>query len=46
VAAGTVIGTGGSAALNQIAGGVPTAGGQISSTFEPRIVQFGLKVLF
>jgi hypothetical protein len=46
VAVGTVIGTGGSAALNQIAGGVPTAGGQISSTFEPRIVQFGLKVLF
>jgi hypothetical protein len=27
-------------------GGSPTSGGQINSTFEPRIIQFGLKVLF
>jgi Carboxypeptidase regulatory-like domain/TonB-dependent Receptor Plug Domain len=27
-------------------GGSPTSGGVISSTFEPRIVQFGLKVLY
>jgi hypothetical protein len=27
-------------------GGVPTSGGVISSTFEPRIVQFGLKVIY
>ncbi len=27
-------------------GGAPTSGGQITSTFTPRIVQFGLKVMF
>lgn len=27
-------------------GGTPSTGGQISSTFEPRIVQFGLKILY
>lgn len=27
-------------------GGSPSTGGQISSTFEPRIVQFGLKILY
>ena len=26
--------------------GSPTGGGQISSTFEPRILQFGLKILY
>ena len=39
-------GTGASVPLASITGGVPTGGGQITSTFEPRIVQFGLKVLF
>jgi hypothetical protein len=27
-------------------GGTPTSGGQITSTFEPRIIQFGLKILY
>jgi Carboxypeptidase regulatory-like domain/TonB-dependent Receptor Plug Domain len=27
-------------------GAVPSAGGQITSTFEPRIIQFGLKILY
>ena len=40
------IGTGGSVALGNIVGGVPTGGGQVTSTFEPRIIQFGLKVLY
>ena len=40
------VGTGGSVALGNIVGGVPNGGGQISSTFEPRIIQFGLKVLY
>jgi len=29
-----------------ITGGVPSGGGQVTSTFEPRIVQFGLKILY
>jgi outer membrane receptor protein involved in Fe transport len=41
-----VLGTGGTAGVGQISGGVPTGGGQISSTFEPRILQFGLKVVY
>jgi hypothetical protein len=40
------LGVGATPALDAIAGGVPTSGGQISSTFEPRIVQFGIKVLY
>jgi hypothetical protein len=32
--------------VSAITGGVPSSGGQISSTFEPRIVQFGLKILY
>jgi hypothetical protein len=32
--------------LAQITGGTPTAGGQVTSTFEPRIVQFGVKILY
>jgi Carboxypeptidase regulatory-like domain/TonB-dependent Receptor Plug Domain len=31
---------------NITSSGTPTSGGVISSTFEPRIVQFGLKVMF
>ncbi len=40
------LGVGGTPALSAITGGVPTSGGQISSTFEPRIVQFALKILY
>ena len=40
------LGVGATPLLNQITGGVPTSGGQISATFEPRIVQFGLKILY
>jgi hypothetical protein len=49
---GTVIGVGGSATLSQLTpgtgtgSGVPTGGGQITSTFEPRIIQFGVKILY
>jgi hypothetical protein len=39
-------GTGGIVPTSGITGGVPNGGGQISSTFEPRIIQFGLKVLY
>jgi hypothetical protein len=38
--------TGASLPLSEITGGVPTGGGQITSTFEPRILQFGLKVIY
>jgi hypothetical protein len=41
-----ILGVGATPALNAITGGVPTSGGQISSTFEPRIVQFALKILY
>ena len=40
------VGTGGTVALGNIAGGVPNGGGQITSTFEPRIIQFGLKIIY
>ncbi|MGB6130487.1 MAG: TonB-dependent receptor [Acidobacteriaceae bacterium] len=40
------LGTGATPTLSAISGGVPTSGGQISSTFEPRIIQFGLKLLY
>jgi len=40
------LGVGSTPELSAISGGVPTSGGQISSTFEPRILQFGLKLLF
>jgi hypothetical protein len=40
------LGTGSTPGLSSITGGVPNGGGQISSTFEPRIVQFGLKVIY
>jgi hypothetical protein len=32
--------------LSDITGGVPNGGGQINSTFEPRVIQFGLKILY
>jgi hypothetical protein len=38
--------TGATPSLSQITGGVPTSGGQISSTFEPRILQFALKIIY
>jgi len=40
------LGVGGTPQLSAITGGVPSSGGQISSTFEPRILQFGLKILY
>jgi hypothetical protein len=42
----SIIGTGGTAPLGSIAGGNPTSGGQVTSTFTPRVIQFGLKVSF
>jgi hypothetical protein len=42
----STLGTGASAALGQITGGVPTGGGQITSTFQPRVLQFGLKIIY
>jgi hypothetical protein len=39
-------GTGGTIPLGSVVGGVPNGGGQITSTFEPRIIQFGLKILY
>jgi hypothetical protein len=42
-----IVGTGGSVPTASIVGGTLGANtGQISSTFEPRIIQFGLKVMF
>jgi len=35
-----------SSGLGGTLGGAPTSGGTITSTFEPRIIQFGLKVLY
>jgi len=46
IVAGTALGTGGTPALSQITGGNPTGGGQITSTFEPRILQFALKLIY
>lgn len=40
------LGTGATPTLAQITGGVPTSGGQITSTFQPRIIQFGLKLIY
>jgi len=40
------LGVGATPTLGAISGGVPTGGGQISSTFEPRILQFALKILY
>jgi hypothetical protein len=38
--------TGASVPESAITGGVPSGGGQATSTFEPRIIQFGLKILY
>lgn len=47
VAAGQTFGTGGTVPLGSILGGSPNPNtGQISSTFEPRVIQFGLKILY
>jgi Carboxypeptidase regulatory-like domain/TonB dependent receptor/TonB-dependent Receptor Plug Domain len=46
LAAGTTLGTGAIAPAGAIVGGIPNGGGQITSTFEPRILQFGLKVIY
>ena len=47
-AAGETVGIGGIVPSTGIATGtgVPNSGGQITSTFEPRIIQFGLKILY
>jgi hypothetical protein len=42
----STLGTGATPGLGAITGGVPSSGGQISSTWEPRILQFGLKILY
>ncbi len=42
----STLGVGATPGLSAISGGVPSSGGQISSTFEPRILQFGLKILY
>ncbi len=41
-----IVGTGGTIPTGGIVGGVPNGGGQVTSTFEPRILQFGLKVIY
>jgi hypothetical protein len=47
VTPGAVYGTGATVPLGGIVGGAPSANtGQISSTFEPRVIQFGLKILY
>ena len=40
-----IAGVGGTVPLSSITSS-PTGGGQITSTFEPRIIQFGLKILY
>jgi len=44
--ANTALGTGATPTLGQITGGAVTGGGQITSTFEPRILQFALKLIY
>jgi hypothetical protein len=47
---GTTLGTygvGGTVPVSSIVGGAPTANtGQVTSTFEPRVIQFGVKILY
>ncbi len=40
------VGTGGTVPTSGIIGGVSNGGGQVTSTLEPRILQFGLKVIY
>ncbi len=42
----STFGTGAVVPQGSIIGGTPTGGGQITSTFTPRVIQFGLKVLY
>jgi hypothetical protein len=42
----SALGVGATPGLSAINGGAPSSGGQISSTWEPRILQFGLKILY
>jgi hypothetical protein len=46
VTPGATLGTGASAPTGAIIGGIPNGGGQITSTFQPRVLQFGLKVIY
>jgi Carboxypeptidase regulatory-like domain/TonB-dependent Receptor Plug Domain len=47
VAPGATFGTGATVPAGAIVGGAPSPNtGQVTSTFEPRIIQFGLKVLY
>jgi Carboxypeptidase regulatory-like domain/TonB-dependent Receptor Plug Domain/TonB dependent receptor len=41
-----IVGTGGTVAPGAIIAGIPNGGGQVTSTLEPRIIQFGLKILY
>jgi hypothetical protein len=43
-----IVGSGGTVPISGINSGtgVPNGGGQVTSTFEPRIIQFGLKILY
>ena len=41
-----ILGTGATPPISAINGGVPSSGGQINSTYEPRIIQFGLKIIY
>ena len=43
---GTTLGTGAIAPTSAIVGGIPNGGGQITSTFQPRVLQFGLKMIY
>ncbi len=40
------LGVGAVTPVSDIVGGVPSGGGQVTATFEPRIIQFGLKILY
>lgn len=48
IAPGTTLGTGATPPLSAISPntGIPSGGGQITSTFEPRIFQFALKIIY